>query len=133
MSLEPLNRTNRSARGLSLRDAEYSGNTSGYEAYEYKCFVLKDEVEEVTAGGIVLTNDLRDREKWTVSTGILVSCGDLAFTDGRDAHGEPIPWARKPQLGDRVMIKEYAGQTFKGKDGKEYFVYRDTDLMGGQA
>ena len=120
----------RTARGLNIKEVNFEGNTCGFAAVDYKVFVRKDEVEEKTAGGIVIAADARDQEKWNVSTGIVVSHGDLAFTDGRKADGSLIHWAKKPQVGDRVMIKEYAGVTFQGADGNEYFVYNDKDIMG---
>lgn len=123
---------NRSSRGLSVEEVEFEGNTSGFEAYDYKVFVLKDKVKDTTDGGIVIARDLADQEEWTVVTGVLVSAGHLAFTEGRDSNGELIYWDRRPQVGDRVMVQEFAGQKFKGKDEKFYLIFNDKQIIGGK-
>ncbi len=120
----------RSARGLSLSDAEYEGNTSGWQAVDYKVFVKKDKVEELTAGGIYTPQDLRDQEMWNVSTGVIISHGELAFTQGRKDTGELIYWQLKPKEGDKVMVKELTGMRFTGDDTDDYLVYTDKDIVG---
>jgi co-chaperonin GroES (HSP10) len=119
----------RSAKGLSITKGSFHGNTTGWTALDYKVFVKKDKVEEKTVGGIVLTRDLADQEEWTVSTGVLIDHGHLAFTEGYK-NGELVEWDRKPKPGDRVMIKEYAGMRFVGEDDERYLVITDKDIVG---
>ena len=120
----------RSARGLTLSDAEFEGNTSGVEAVDYKVIVKKDKVEEKTSGGIYIPKDVSDQEEWNVQTGVIVSHGDLAFTDGRKKDHTLIPWSPKPKVGDRVITKEFAGLRFVGDDGDAYMVFADKDIAG---
>lgn len=120
----------RSTRGLSLTEVKFEGNTSGWEAVDYKVFVRKDKVEEKTVGGILVPEDARRLEEWNVQYGTIVSHGDLAFTDGRRADGELYDWVPKPKVGDRVLMKEFTGQTFTGKDGETYMVFADKDIGG---
>jgi co-chaperonin GroES (HSP10) len=120
----------RSSRGMTLSDAEFDGNQSGWHALDYKVFVKKDEVQEKTEGGIIMPEDARKQEEWNVQTGIVVSCGDMAFTDGRRADGELYTWAVKPKPGDRVITKEFAGLRFIGDDGNPYMVFHDKEIAG---
>ena len=122
--------TDRSKRGLSIKEVDFTGNKSGMFMVDYKYLVMKDEIEEKTSGGILVAAETRDQEKWNVHTGILVDHGDLAFTDGRKDNGELIQWGKRPQVGDRVYVKEYAGLTVQGEDGYEYFIYNDKDILG---
>jgi co-chaperonin GroES (HSP10) len=120
----------RSARGLTLSDAEFDGNKSGWQALDYKVFVKKDKVEEKTEGGIIVPEDTKNQEEWNVQTGVIVSTGDLAFTDGRRADGELYQWSVKPKAGDRVITKEFAGLRFVGDDGDPYMVFNDKEIAG---
>lgn len=120
----------RSARGLSVTDAEFNGNQSGWEALDYKVFVKKDKVEEQTQGGIIMPKDVAAQEEWNVQTGVIVSVGELAFTDGRRPDGVLYQWERKPQPGDRVITKEFAGLRFVGDDDEAYMVFNDKEIAG---
>lgn len=120
----------RSARGLTLSDATFEANTSGVEAVDYKVIVKKDKVEEKTSGGIFIPKDVSAQEEWNVQTGVIVSCGDLAFTDGRKSDHTLIPWNPQPKVGDRVITKEFAGLRFVGDDGDAYMVFTDKDIAG---
>ena len=122
--------TDRSSRGLSLEKTDFVGNTSGWQALDYKVFVIKDHVTEKTAGGIIVPEDIKKQEAWNVQTGVLVSMGSQAFTDGRRGDGEFFQWDIKPKPGDRVMTKEFAGLSFKGTDGADYMVFSDKDIAG---
>lgn len=121
--------TDRSARGLSTKQAEYNGNQSGWDALEYKVIVKKDSVEETTAGGIYVARDVAKAERWTVMEGVIVSQGNLAFTERRKPNGELLYWDPKPEPGDRVQFSQYSGVAFEGDDGEEYVVFQDKEIM----
>jgi co-chaperonin GroES (HSP10) len=114
----------RSARGLDIEKAQFTENTCGFEAVDYKVFVKKDTAKEKSSGGIIFANDLINQEAWTIMTGVIVSLGSFAFTEG----GED--WPNRPTPGTRVMVKEYAGSKFVGKDGETYYVFTDKDISG---
>jgi len=120
----------RSKRGLTITDAEFDGNKSGWQALDYKVIIKKDKVEEVTSGGIYVPTEAKDQEEWNVQTGVIVSHGELAFTDGRRANGELISWAIKPKHGERVVTKEFAGLRFVGDDGEPYMIFNDKEIAG---
>ena len=118
----------RTSKGLTTSEAKFEKNECGWEAVDYKVIVRKDKVEETTAGGIVLPGDVKEQEWWNVFTGVLVSKGHLAFTEGRNRAGEVVRWEREPQIGQRVMLREHAGIRFEGDDGEEYAMYNDKDI-----
>ena len=121
----------RSLRGLSLEDADFSGNTSGWQMVDFKVLVKKDSVKEQTDGAIFIPQDVRDLEKWNVKGGVLVSHGDQAFRTNRlKANGQPIYWEPRPKVGDRVCFKDSTGQELIGDDGETYYVFPDKDIIG---
>jgi len=130
--------TDRSKSGYEVAKALWDGiNHSGFQAVDFKIFVRKDEVKETTTeAGIILSGESVQREKWNVDTGVIVSCGDQAFRTnlvvqkGAGRPPEPIYWEPRPKPGDRVQVREHTGMSFKGKDGKEYFVFTDKDIIG---
>lgn len=118
----------RSARGLTLLKASVEENTSGWQAVDYKVIVKKDTVEEKTEGGIFIPKEAQEQERWNVVTGVVVSFGDLAFSQGRKDNGELIYWGKRPRVGSRVIFKEYAGVEIPGDDGETYVLLSDKDI-----
>ena len=118
----------RGKRGLTVTDAVFDGNKSGWQAVDYKVIVKKDVVEEKTSGGLFIPKEAREMEEWNVSTGVVISFGDLAFTQGRRDNGEMYHWNIRPKPGDRVMTKEFAGLKFVGDDDETYIMYADKDI-----
>lgn len=98
-----------------------AGNCSGISPVEYKCLILPETVEEVTAGGIVLPGSTVDAEQIAEVRARLVAIGGMAFDDWKDQ--------RKPQCGDLVMVAKYSGVTCKGNDKKEYRLINDKDIL----
>ena len=85
---------------------------------EYKVLVLLDPTERVTEGGIVLPEDVADKEQQKQVVGTLIAVGGNAFQEVLD----PIP-----QVGDKVMIAKYSGLVHKA-NGKEYRLCNDKDI-----
>lgn len=96
-------------------------NDPGVLPVEYKCLVLPITVEEVTAGGIIMPSQVVDAEQIAATEGTLVAAGGMAFDDWKDA--------RKPQVGDKLLIAKYAGVTYKGRDKREYRILNDKDIL----
>ena len=120
----------RSSNNLTLEQAEVVENTSGWQAVDYKLIVKKDAVREKTAGGIVVPEEAKMRERFNVPTGVVVSIGELAGTQGRRDDGELIYWRDRPTIGTRIMCKEFSGQFFTGDDDEEYIMITDKDIAG---
>ncbi|CAI9779872.1 unnamed protein product [Fraxinus pennsylvanica] len=77
------------------------------------------EAEEVTAGGLLLTE--ASKEKPSIGTVIAVGPGPL------DEEGNRRPLSVIP--GNSVLYSKYAGNDFKGSDGSNYIALRASDVM----
>lgn len=86
----------------------------------HRIIVLPDNVETVTAGGIVLAVDPK-KERTHVETGKVISLGETVFKEF-NAH-------ISPQIGDRVYYAKYAGKIIKDIDGIEYLILNDEDIL----
>lgn len=82
--------------------------------------ILPEQVEEVSAGGIVLPEITQEREAMAQMYGTVIALGSHCFS------GEPEPWCK---VGDKVVFAIYAGQIFKGNDGKRYRLIRDKEIV----
>lgn len=93
-------------------------NTSGLQPVEYKILIEPEEIEQKSAGGIVLAIATTERDKMAQVRGKLVAIGGNAFED----------WlGRVPQVGDSIWYAKYSGYVIKGADGKEYRLANDKD------
>lgn len=99
-----------------------SENGSGLKAVgKFKCLVLTDPVEAVTAGGIVLAQETVDKTKYNTDKGILVLKGGNACYDWQG-------WV--PEVGQRISFYSQASRFYKGKDGRDYRIVNDDDIIG---
>lgn len=94
-------------------------NTSGLQPVEYKILIEPEEVEQKSAGGIVLAVATTEKEKMAQVRGKLIAVGGNAFEDWSDP---------KPKIGDSVYFAKYAGYVIKGIDAKEYRLANDKDV-----
>lgn len=100
-------------------------NTSGIVPTEFKVLILPKEVEEVTKGGIILAAQTTTAEKYATIEGTIVAISHLAFT-----YATEDEWGgKKPRAGQRVIFAKYAGVRHKAKDGKEYLLVNDKDIV----
>jgi chaperonin GroES len=93
-------------------------NRSRIYPLDDKVLVLMDEHAGVTLGGVIIADDIRDRQSMASETGVIIAVGEAAFQFSDDGRRR---WdTRKPQPGERVMVERYAGKTLQGYDGIEY-------------
>lgn len=91
-------------------------NNSGIRPIGGYCVIKPVEVEEKTAGGIILTADTRDKEKFGTQAGDIVAAAeDVRFG---------------LQSGQRVAFARYAGTMIKGADGEDYRLIEDEHIKG---
>jgi chaperonin GroES len=95
-------------------------NKSGIKPMEYKVLVEPVKVEEKTAGGIYLPDQVKDKNKFANDEGTIIAVGPIAFTDPH--------WLECPKVGDKVMFDRYAGILVKGKDENEYRIINDKEI-----
>lgn len=84
--------------------------------------VKPEKVEEVTKGGIILTQTTRDSEQAAATIGTIVAIGPSAWKDLDDG----TPWCK---LGDKVSYAKYAGVSMKGADNESYVLINDNDIL----
>lgn len=95
----------------------------GIEPVEYNVLLAPEDTEEVTKGGIILTNSIKETNDLAASRGRLVALSPLAFT-----YSDWPTGSRKPEQGDAVVFAKYAGTLIKGADGREYRLCKDKDI-----
>jgi len=83
----------------------------------YRIKVKPDAIEEVTAGGIILSATTQEREQAATVTGVVVGVGDSAF-EGSQVVRE----------GDRILFAKYGGLVHK-ENGIEFRFLNDEDLI----
>lgn len=104
-------------------------NPTGIHPTEYKVLIEPKQVEEFYPGTSIRKAAVtEDAEKWSTTEGTLIAASPLAFTyasekEWVDAGAEP------PRPGERILFAKYAGTHIKGKDGKEYVLANDKDVL----
>lgn len=93
-------------------------NKSGLQPVEYKILIEPEEVEQMSAGGIVLAMETTEKERMAQVRGRLIAVGGNAFEG----------WNSAPRVGDVVYYAKYAGIMVKGKDAREYRLANDKDV-----
>ena len=77
------------------------------------------EAEETTKGGIVLPDTAKEKPQ----EGKIVAVGKGKVND----KGEIIPMEVK--VGDKVLYGKYSGTEISTKDGEDYLIMREDDIL----
>lgn len=96
-------------------------NESGFEPVGELILIRLIEVEEKSAGGIVLAQATRDNEALGLTTGMV-----MAFAPFAQEHIR----AQTLSVGDLVVFAKYGGKLEVGRDGAKYRFIRPDDLQG---
>ena len=88
-----------------------------------------------SSGGIILTNDTTDTEKWNTQIGKVVAVGPLAFKNRNTMESWPEgDWC---QAGDMVRVAKYGGDRWEVElpddvkgDTAMFVIFNDLDIMG---
>ncbi len=88
----------------------------------HRVLVEVQEIEQVSAGGIVMVTDKNiEREKQHNCLGTVVGVGSTAYK----GLGDGDPWV---EIGDRVYFQKYGGIIVK-EDGKDLRILNDEDIL----
>jgi chaperonin GroES len=98
-------------------------NTSGLTPLEFFVVVALDATEKTTAGGIILLDKVQEADKLATQEGTLIAVSPHAFT-----YAEGWPEGSKPELGQRVLFKKFAGHLHE-RNGRTYRLLNDKDLV----
>lgn len=90
-----------------------------FQPVEYKVLIRLDQLEQKTAGGIIIPDERRDRDQMAQTEATLVAVGGNAFEDW----GEP-----KPKPGDRILVAKYAGERPSKDENNPYRLCNDKDI-----
>lgn len=103
-----------------------TNNLSGLLPMEFNVVVEMDPVEEKTAGGIIILDTKKDRDKLAADEGTLIAVSPLAFT----YENWPAD-SRKPRPGDRVLFAQYSGRLWQpqGENGPSYRILKDQEIV----
>lgn len=104
-------------------------NTSGILPLDHRLLVLHDTVEEKTKGGIFLPDQETSKQKHAQTKATVIALGDMCWAEARHDARQFGVNATFPEPGDRVLVGRYTGDQHKGRDGKEYTVLNDTDII----
>lgn len=99
-------------------------NTSGFEPLDLRVLVLPDPVAE-KVGSLYMPEQHKDREKYAMVFGTLVAVGENAWEEAAKRNPDFV----KPLAGEHVMIAKYGGVLVTGKDGVEYRIMNDEDVV----
>jgi co-chaperonin GroES (HSP10) len=99
-------------------------NDSGLIPTEF-CVVVAMDASPDKIGSILMPAVVEDREKLAADEGTLVAVSPLAFTYDNWPEG-----SRKPQVGDRVVFRKFAGLLRTNKEnGKDFRLLNDKDIV----
>lgn len=105
-------------------------NPDTFQPLSYLVFVKQDAVEEVTKGGIILSDTSQTSDEYQQQYGTITSMGPLAFTFNDEGERD-LP--NKPNIGDRIVYNKFAGQGrvfYEDNDGNKYRMLPDRDILG---
>lgn len=91
----------------------------------WKVLVMPYQGKEKTAGGVLLPDQVREREALATVVAYVLRVGPLAYSDPNKFGDDPKPWARPGQW---VCIGRYAGARFR-IDGGEVRIINDDEVI----
>ena len=90
-----------------------------------KVVIVPDEIDDMTAGGIIIPIETKRQEQRSVTQGTLAAIGPRAEICWNNGDGKEIP----AKIGDRVIYARYGGTQFRW--GKQTFqLLQDQDVVG---
>lgn len=99
-------------------------NDSGIIPMDLRVLVLPDPAE-TKVGSILLPESTKEQEKYAQQKATVVAVGENAW---EEAAARSASFA-KPVAGSRVLIGKYSGNRIKGRDGLEYVIMNDEDVI----
>lgn len=102
-------------------------NTSGISPQAFNVLVAPQEVQAKTKGGLLLPDEVKTREQFAQTEGVLIAVSLMAF---RFAEWPKDREDEKPAIGDRVFFSRYVATKVTGTDGREYWLMKDENIAG---
>ena len=116
-------------------------NTSGIYPKGNRVVVKPDELEEVTEGGIIIPDQVKEKHQQGQAMGKFIAAGPDAWIESTEYVYRTIDGQMKlveqrvvsysepfAEPGDRVFFARYGGIQVKGADGETYRILNDLDI-----
>jgi len=117
-------------------------NTSGIYPCHNHILVKPDTLEETTAGGIIVPQQVKAVHEISACYGVVIALGPDCFkhtvtvVEDCDIHGTWRKTERRTtqyseifaKAGDRIAFSTYSGLEQMGEDGEKYKTLNDTDI-----
>ena len=108
---------------------------AGIQPFGSRVLVQIRTAKTKTAGGIILSSETQDTEKWNTQIGKIISLGPLAFKNRDTMKSWPEgDWCKK---GEFVRVAKYGGDRWETKlpdnDANEsamFVIFNDLDIIG---
>jgi co-chaperonin GroES (HSP10) len=109
--------------GQYVESAWTGQNTSGITPIGDQILILPDKSVEMTLGGIIMPESLRETHSLAAESGVIAAIGAGAWTwnTDRTRRFEGV----KPEVGQRICFTRYSGMERFGKDGEMYRIMED--------
>lgn len=105
---------------------------AGIQPFGSRVLVQIRTPKKKTKGGIILTANDQDTEKWNTQVAKIISVGPLAFKN-RDTM-QSWPEGRWCEVGEYVRVPKYGGDRWEVPISKEdsalYVIFNDLDIIG---
>jgi len=108
---------------------------AGIQPFGSRVLVQIRTAKTKTAGGIILSSETQDTEKWNTQIGKVISLGPLAFKNRDTMRGWPEgDWCKK---GEFVRVAKYGGERWETKlpdnganESAMFVIFNDLDIIG---
>ncbi len=104
----------------------------GVQPFGSRVLVQIRTPRKVTKGGIILSSDTQDTEKWNTQVAKVISVGPLAFKNRNTQESWPEGAWCKP--GDFVRVPKYGGDRWEvplnKNDSAMFVIFNDLDIIG---
>jgi co-chaperonin GroES (HSP10) len=105
---------------------------AGIQPFGSRVLVQIRTPKSTSAGGIILSTDTKDTEKWNTQVAKVVSIGPVAFKNRTTLESWPEgDWC---QVGDFVRVAKYGGDRYEvpvnSNESAMFVIFNDLDIIG---
>jgi len=105
---------------------------AGIQPFGSRVLVQIRTPKSTSAGGIILSTDTKDTEKWNTQVARVVSIGPVAFKNRTTLEAWPEgDWC---QVGDFVRVAKYGGDRYEvpvnSNESAMFVIFNDLDIIG---
>ena len=110
----------------------YPAVEAGIQPFGSRVLVQIRTPKSTSAGGIILSTDTKDTEKWNTQVARVVSIGPVAFKNRTTLESWPEgDWC---QVGDFVRVAKYGGDRYEvpvnNNESAMFVIFNDLDIIG---